>query len=263
MMRNILEKISAEATKYLREMSGREGIDRVLGTHGDDTTKVIDKLAEDFVLEKLNETGISMTYVTEETGTIRREGSEYVAVIDPLDGSTNFLNGITWAAVSISVYSSQGTPVAGIVGEIFSGKTYSYDETGAYINGKRVESVPSPKQRIVLPYFDRTKLREITQVLSSIEGNYKTRNLGAASLDMLLVCTGRAYLFLDVRNKLRNVDIASSLNFCEKVSIPPFNLEGDRISIDLNRVSVIKNVLVTPDSSLSQRILSTWKALPS
>ncbi|WP_248547352.1 inositol monophosphatase family protein [Metallosphaera sedula] len=263
MMRTVLERISAEATKYLREMSGREGIDRVLGTHGDDTTKVIDKLAEDFILEKLNETGLLITYVTEETGTIRKEGSEYVAVIDPLDGSTNFLNGITWAAVSISVYSSKGAPVAGIVGEIFSGKTYSYDETGAYINGERVEKVSTPKQRIVLPYFDRSRLREITQVLSAIEGNYKTRNLGAASLDMLLVCTGRAYLFVDVRNKLRNVDIASSLNFCEKVNISPFSLEGERIRIDLEKVSVVKNVLVTPDSSLSQRILSAWKALPS
>lgn len=173
MMRTVLERISAEATKYLREMSGREGIDRVLGTHGDDTTKVIDKLAEDFILEKLNETGLLITYVTEETGTIRKEGSEYVAVIDPLDGSTNFLNGITWAAVSISVYSSKGAPVAGIVGEIFSGKTYSYDETGAYINGERVEKVSTPKQRIVLPYFDRSRLREITQVLSAIEGTIK------------------------------------------------------------------------------------------
>ncbi|WP_054837116.1 inositol monophosphatase family protein [Metallosphaera hakonensis] len=262
-MRSILEKISEEATKYLRELSGREGLDRVLGTHGDDTTKVIDRLAEDFILERLNSTGYKINYITEETGTIDKEGAEYVAVIDPLDGSTNFLNGITWASISIALFSSTGSPIAGIVGEIFTGKTYSYDETGAYVNGVKLQVLPTPKQRIVLPYFDKNRLREISQILSSIDGGYKMRNLGAASLDMLLVCTGRAYLFIDVRNKLRNVDIASSMNFCEKMNVHPFSLEGSKLNIDLKKVSVIKDVLVTADLSLSQRILSAWKASPS
>ncbi|MEM0113314.1 MAG: inositol monophosphatase family protein [Metallosphaera sp.] len=262
-MRDRLEKIAVEATKYLREMSGEEGLDRVIGTHDNDTTKVVDKLAEDFILEKLNETGYSVAYVTEESGTIEKKGAEFVAVIDPLDGSTNYLNGITWASVSIALFSRSGAPVAGVIGEIFSGKTYSYDSSGTYVNGLRIEQFPLPKQRIVLPYFDKTGLNQTSLILSWIEGSYKTRNLGAASLDMILVCTGRAYLFVDLRNKLRNVDIASSLSFCERLGIHPFNLDGERITIDLQRVSVIKNVLVTPDSSLSQKILKMWKALSS
>jgi Archaeal fructose-1,6-bisphosphatase and related enzymes of inositol monophosphatase family len=87
-MRELLEKITKETSAYLRELSGREGLDKVIGTHGDDTTKVVDRLAEDFILENLRKEDLRITVVTEETGFIGRSGSEYVAVIDPLDGST-------------------------------------------------------------------------------------------------------------------------------------------------------------------------------
>ncbi|MFP3204481.1 MAG: inositol monophosphatase family protein [Metallosphaera yellowstonensis] len=262
-MRELLEKITKETSAYLRELSGREGLDKVIGTHGDDTTKVVDRLAEDFILENLRKEDLRITVVTEETGFIGRSGSEYVAVIDPLDGSTNYLNGITWAGVSIALFKRDGSPVAGAVSEIFSGRTYSYDQERAYVDGRIFTGISNPQTRIVLSYFDRSRLREAMGILSAIEGGYKTRNLGSASLDMLLTCTGRAYLFFDIRNKLRNVDIASSSNFCKKVSINPMSLEGKSIDINLEGVTTIKSVVVSPDSSLLRRIFSGLRALPS
>ncbi|QKR00530.1 D-fructose 1,6-bisphosphatase [Metallosphaera tengchongensis] len=262
-MREEIEKVTREAAAYLNELNGKEGLDKVLKVKENDTTKVIDKMAEDFILDRINNLGYSMSFVTEEGGFIGKEGTEYVAVIDPLDGSTNYLNGITWASVSIAIYTRAGRPVAGSVGEIFSNRVYSYDERNAYVNGVKFSPTFPPKQRIVLAYFEKGKLEKVIPVLTKIKGGYKSRNLGSASLDVLLVCTGRAYLFIDVRNKLRNVDVASSLNFCERVNVNPVQLEGGKVDINLKEVSVIKSLLVTSDPSLSQQILSEWKALSS
>lgn len=258
-MINTLRKIGEEATKYLRELHENKGIDEIIGYHQGDTTRRVDKFSEQYIFDLLDHSGYKFSFVSEESGSIFRENYEYIAIIDPLDGSTNYITGIPWSSVSIAIYKKieeeKFLPYAGIVAEVFGNNIYSYDENGAYINSVKVDK-RKPTDKIVLPYYNKDKINEAYSIISKVGNGIKIRTLGSASLDMILVCTGRAYLYFDIRGKLRNVDIASSKGFCEKLGIRSLDLKGREVTFSLKYVDVVPEIIVTSDSELQNSFSS-------
>ncbi|ARM75108.1 inositol monophosphatase family protein [Acidianus manzaensis] len=256
-MLDFLNKVGEEASKYLFEIHDKKGIDEILGYHQGDTTRKADKLSEDYIFDLLSHSGYSFSFISEESEPKIKENSEYIAVIDPLDGSTNYITGIPWSSVSIAVFKKNNErkeyeQYAGVVAEVFGKNIYSYDHTGSYINKKKIER-KNPINNIVLPYYNKTQLDIVGKIFSKLT-NFKIRNLGSSSLDMILVCTGRAYLYFDIREKLRNVDIAASSGFCRELGIEPIDLRGNKIKISLKEVSVVPEVIVTSDEKFLKSI---------
>lgn len=256
-MLDFLNKLGEEATKYLLELNDKKGIDEIIGYHQGDTTRKVDKLSEDYIIDLLNHSGYSFSVISEESGANLREDAEYLAIIDPLDGSTNYINGIPWSSVSIAVFKRVDRNLyqdySGVIAEVFEKKIYSYDTTAAYVNKVRIEKRAS-KSNIVLAYFNKNQLNIVAKIFSKLN-NFKVRNLGAASLDIILVCTGRAYLYFDIREKLRNVDVAAATGFCNKLGISPVNLRGEKIEINFKEVSIVPQVVVTSDEKLLKDII--------
>mgnify|MGYP001772524439 CR=1 FL=1 len=254
MKREEVERVAIEAAKFLYEHREDEGISKVIGFHGNDTTRVIDKKSEEYIFSLLKSTGYKFLLVSEESGTIFSDSNyDYIAIIDPLDGSTNYISGIPWSSVSIAIYKRGEedllNSITGAVANVFTSQIYSYDEKNAYINGKVIEKVTPPDKILLLAYFSRSKLIQVKEFLDKLD-SYKIRSLGSASLDMILVCTGKATMFFDVRGKLRNVDIAASSNFCERVGIQVYNSKLQKIRSSLTKVSVIEDVIVSLDQNL-------------
>lgn len=255
-MESILRDIGKEAIRFLNELKGKEGIDKVIGKHGDDTTRVVDKKSEDYIFELLRNTGYKFLFVSEESGTTKENNYDYIAVIDPLDGSTNFINDIPWSSVSIALYKKEEKnfikSCAGVVANIFSKEIYTYYNGKSYINGNVIENI-IPKSNIILAYFGKKEIDKAYQILKKLEG-FKIRTLGSASLDMILVCTGKAYFYFDIRDKIRNVDVAASTGFCSSLKIYPFNSKNEIISSSLNSVDIIGEIMLTYDEELKKRL---------
>ncbi len=255
-MESILRNIGKEAIDFLNELKDKEGIDKIIGKHGDDVTRVVDKKSEDYIFELLRNTGYKFLFVSEESGTIKENDYDYIAIIDPLDGSTNFLNGISWSSVSIALYKNQEKDFirsyAGVVANIFSKDIYTYCNGKSYINGNMIENIKS-KSNIVLAYFSKKEIDKASQIFKKLEG-FKIRTLGSSSLDMILVCTGKAYFYFDIRDKIRNVDVAASTGFCSSLKIYPFNTQNEIISSSLNSVDVIGEIMLTYDQELKKRL---------
>ncbi|BCU68242.1 extragenic suppressor protein suhB [Sulfolobales archaeon HS-7] len=245
MLRKITERITELASDYLKELTDKEGMDQVVGYHDKDVSRKVDRLSEQFIIDNLNSTGFKFKIITEESGTHVNSEYEYVAVIDPLDGSTNYLSGIPWSSVSLAIFSKEGDSVAGSVKSVFTSDVFSYDEHIAYVNKTEFKGSAHEAKKVILAYFDYKTAEKAKELLSKFRG-FKFRSLGCSSLDMIYTCLGRTYLFLDLRGTIRNVDVASSSNFCKRLGYEIYDLTGRDIDIDLNSVKEIdKGVIVS------------------
>ena len=247
-LRKLVEEISSGVAQEIRKRFLTKGVDEVIGYHGSDVTRRIDKLSEDMIINRFREKGFRATFVTEESGVLR-DGNDLIILVDPLDGSSNFVNGVPWSSVSIAIYESENKGLlessAGTVANIFTGEVYSYDETTAYYNGTPYK-LPEKSRNVILFYFNRAIAGVIPQLASDLDRDYKFRSYGSASLDMILVCTGRATLYADLRGKLRNVDIAASSNFCSRLGLKPIDLEGKPINyVKIDKVTEVREVIVS------------------
>ena len=255
-MREELVRITKEIISFLYEEKDKSDIDKIIGKHDNDVTRVIDKKSEELIFDRLSNLGYKFMFVSEESGIVSKGDYEYIAVIDPLDGSTNYIYGIPWSAVSIAVYKKDSndmlSSIAGAVGNIFTKKIYSYDELNSYIDDKIFSQVSPPDRPIILAYFSTSKLPYLKNFFEGIKRDYKVRSLGSASLDIILVCSGKATMYLDVRGELRNVDIAASSNFCKRLRIKTVNSRLEELEIGIRKVETIKEAIVSPDQNLLQ-----------
>jgi len=155
----------------------------------------VDKLAESAIIEVLREAYPSHAILAEESGSSGQ--SEYEWIIDPLDGTTNFIHGFPQYAVSIGL-AHKGVLTHAVIfdtnrNELFTGSKGG----GAFLNEKRLRVSKRSKLDEALigtgfPYrsFDHIDaylaiFRELTQKTSGL------RRPGAASLDLAYVACGR------------------------------------------------------------------------
>jgi len=251
-----LESVTKNSVKYLRELresrSGEE-LYRIVDKHGSDVSRVIDKLSEEYIINSLKELGYDFLFISEESGIIKyKENYEYIALIDPLDGSNNFIAGIPWASISIAIYKPESdflSSEAGVVAEIFRDLTYSYDIQNPFINGSIVRTTTNNPINLYLIYYDIEQVDIIGRILKGKKG-IKVRSLGCASLDIINVCLGNATAYIDIRNRVRNLDVAAAINFCKKLGVNAFDLKGNLLRSSIKRIESIKEIIVSRDPSL-------------
>ena len=100
-----------------------------------DFVSYVDKTAEQMLIERLDKLIFNAGYIAEE-GTRNDIGKEFNWIIDPLDGTTNYLHGLPPHAISIALQQEEQL-VLGVVFEIVSGELfYAWKEGGAWLNGK-------------------------------------------------------------------------------------------------------------------------------
>ncbi|MEM0173048.1 MAG: inositol monophosphatase family protein [Sulfolobaceae archaeon] len=253
-----LERVARDSVKYLRELSERieeEGLYKVIGKHGSDVSRVIDKLSENYIINSLKELGYSFLFVSEESGVVKyTENYDYIALIDPLDGSNNFLMNIPWSSISIAIYDPTEdflNSKVGIVAEVHRDIIYSYERDQIFVNGKILTKriIKDKDIKLYLVYYDIDQIELISKILKGRRG-IKIRSLGCASLDIINVCLGNAIAYIDIRNRIRNLDVAAAVNFCKRLGINALDLKGNLIKSSINNVENIKEIIVSRDLSL-------------
>ena len=174
----------------------------------------VDKGSEKMLIEKLAPLIPEAGFIAEE-GTSVKKGLKYNWIIDPLDGTTNFLHGVHPFAVSIGLMENNEV-IAGVVHEVGGDETFTaWKNGGAWLNGKRIHVSQTPGLSGSLaatgfPYnlFDRLDpyMNLLTYLVKNTHG---IRRLGSAAIDLAYVACGRFDLFFEY--DLKPWDIAAGM----------------------------------------------------
>ncbi len=174
-----------------------------------------DRRAEEILCQELAQARPGYGFVGEEGG--RREGTDktHTFIVDPLDGTSNFLHGIPHFAISIAL-DREGTIVAGVVYNPANDELYTAERgKGAFLNDQRLRV--AARKRLAdavitcgLPHLGRGDLALGLKELACVQGKVAgLRRFGAASLDLAWVAAGRFDAYWE-RN-LSPWDIAAGL----------------------------------------------------
>ena len=162
-----------------------------------DYVSAADRKAEEIVFQELSRVRPDWGFLMEERGTVEGKDPQHRWIVDPLDGTTNFLHGIPMFAVSIAL-ERDGEIVAGVVFNPASDELYSAEKGGgAFMNDRRIrvaarQKLPEGLFGTGAPFLghgDHARfLYEIRHVMGESSG---IRRMGAASLDLAYVAAGR------------------------------------------------------------------------
>lgn len=174
----------------------------------------VDKGSEKMLIEQLAPIIPDAGFIAEE-GTTVKKGRKYNWVIDPLDGTTNFLHGVRPYAISIGLMEDDEI-IAGVVHEVIGDETFkAWRNGGAWLNNKEIHVSRTQKLSGSLvatgfPYnlFDRLTpyMDLLTHMVKSSHG---VRRLGSASVDLAYVACGRYDMFFEY--DLKHWDIAAGM----------------------------------------------------
>lgn len=167
-----------------------------------DMVSYVDKTAEQKLVQNLEKLIPDAGFITEEK-TINRTGKTYTWIIDPLDGTTNFIHGIPAYGISVALY-EDGLPVIGVVYELNRGEMfYSYKGGPALMNKKEIKVSTNPDLKSSLlatgfPYYQFDKQPQYLKLLTEMmQKSHGVRRIGAAAIDLVYTACGRFDAFFE------------------------------------------------------------------
>ncbi|TPL05852.1 inositol monophosphatase [Mesorhizobium sp. B2-4-14] len=195
-----------------------------------------DRKAEDIVFAELSKARPGYSFLMEERGTVAGEDSQHRWIVDPLDGTTNFLHGIPLFAVSIAL-ERQGQIVAGVIYNPAMDELYTTERGGgAFLNDRRLRVAGRAKlvDAVIgcgVPHLGRGQhgnfLIELRHVMAEVSG---VRRLGSASLDLAYVAAGRMDGFWETG--LSAWDIAAGLLLIREAGGFVSDMDGGQDMLD-------------------------------
>ncbi len=199
---NIMIKACEKASKVIiRDFGEIENLQVSKKGPRDFVTKT-DKKVEKILIEELSKSKKNYSFITEETGKIKNSNEDSYWIIDPIDGTINFMHGIPHFAISIALRIN-GEIKSGLIfdpikNEIF----YAEKDTGAYFNNHRVRVSNKINLEECLFSSNSNGVKYATP-------NLNMRNTGCAALDLAYVGSGRLDGFF--YNRINIWDIAAGI----------------------------------------------------
>ncbi|NCD72190.1 inositol monophosphatase family protein [Mucilaginibacter agri] len=189
-------EVAKQAGAFIRQERQNFNADKIEYKGLNDLVSYVDKTAEGMIVAGLEKILPEAGFLTEEK-TINRTGERYNWIIDPLDGTTNFIHGLTVFAVSIAL-KEYDELVAGVVYEINLDECfYAWKGAPAYLNGKEIRVSKAPKIADSLlatgfPYYDFTKQPQYISLFTDLMQHcHGLRRLGSAATDLAYTACGR------------------------------------------------------------------------
>ena len=194
---NVLEKICDKVSKVIiRDFGEVEKLQVSRKGPGDFVTKT-DKKVEKIIIEELEKARPKYGFIAEESGEKKNE-SEFNWVIDPIDGTSNFIHGIPHFAISIALEKNDEI-ISGIVCDPIKNETfYAEKGRGAYLNNRRIRVSSRKSLDEVIGLYGCPPMIKIDgnkffdQIKKASSQIHKLRNYGSAALDFTYVAAGRA-----------------------------------------------------------------------
>ena len=236
---NIMIKASQKASKALiRDFGEIEKLQVSVKGPSNFVTNA-DTKAEKIIIEELMKAKKNYSIISEEDGSKINSDSENVWIIDPIDGTSNFLHGIPHFAISIALKSNNEIISGLIYDPIKDEMFYAEKNNGAFFNNQRIKV---------------SKKKEIENCLFATGGKEKvisdfiTRKTGSAALDMAYVAAGRYDGYF--QNNLNLWDVAAGIIIIKEAG-------GIVNEINLSNHSNIK--IIASSSRINEKMLEKLK----
>jgi myo-inositol-1(or 4)-monophosphatase len=154
-----------------------------------------DIASEEFLIEQLHKLLPEAGFIAEESGS-SNTNSSLQWVIDPLDGTTNFSQGLPYFCISVALTKDSVPIIAAIYQPLLNEFFYAQQGKGAWLNGQRIQVSTATKLEDAVVAVGLSYLRRprgpLLGVLSTIaKKTFAVRNFGAAALDLAYVACGR------------------------------------------------------------------------
>ena len=215
-----------------------------------DFVSTADQRTERVLIEELTRARPGYGFLVEERGLIEGPDKSHRFIIDPIDGTTNFLHGIPQFAISIAL-ERDGQLVSGLIFNPVTDEMYVAERGhGAYLNDKRLRVAARKNLSEILvasgaPFMGKEGhelfLNELRGVLNATAG---MRRFGAASLDLAWVASGRFDAFWE-RN-LKAWDIAAGILLVREAGGVATDLDGRDNMLDDGEILVANDSLHRP-----------------
>jgi myo-inositol-1(or 4)-monophosphatase len=207
-----------------------------------ETDKASEKLITDFIRKKFPSHGILA-----EEGSESNKSSEYLWVVDPLDGTTNFAHGLPIFAVSIGLQKN-GETIAGVVYDVMRDKVFSAEKSsGSFENGRRISvNKNSNLGHSVLvtgfPYDIRENPdKAFERFIAFLKQARAIRRLGSAAIDFCYVANGVFDGFWEV--SLHPWDICAGKLIVEEAGGIVTDFDENEIDIYSKRILATNRVI--------------------
>ena len=249
---NIIHKACMKASKSLIRDFGEIEKLQVSSKGPGDFVSAADKKSETIIIEELSKAHPDYGILSEESGEINKDNKEKRWIIDPIDGTSNFLNGIPQFAISIA-YEEKGKVICGMIFDPIKNEMFFAERgSGAFLNNSRirVSNKKNLKESMLVtggPRFSSKKRESIFKEYNNISNivNIPIRKFGSAALDLANVACGRFDGFWQW--ELNYWDIAAGLIIIEESGGFVDFLEKDE------KILTKKNIIAT-NSKIHQEL---------
>jgi myo-inositol-1(or 4)-monophosphatase len=229
----ILERAAREATRAI--IAERRGGFNIREKSYKDLVTACDIASEKAIMAVLEEAFPGSSFNAEESG--QTEGTGWLWVIDPIDGTHNFIFGLPNYAISIGGAQANELTVALIYAPETKESFFAYKNEGAYKNGQRIRvSTRNKLEQSMIAYDNQFSnhplmLRNFKPV---IDASFTVRILGSAAVDLCHVAQG----VLDARilHKPKIMDVAAGVLMVEEAGGCATDINGERVTLNSSSV---------------------------
>ncbi len=198
---NQVVQIARETGDFIKEMRASGDLSVEVKGRNDFVTRV-DKLSEERIVEALKDLIPGAGFIVEENS-VSEKGEEYNWIVDPIDGTTNFIHGVMPYAISIGLEYKKEM-VLGVVFEAGLNECfYAWKGGGAWLDGKKISVSDSKYVSDSLiatgfPYNNFTKMEQFMETMDYfMKNSHGVRRLGSAATDLVYVACGRYDAFYE------------------------------------------------------------------
>ncbi len=237
---NVMIKACEKASKVIiRDFGEIENLQVKKKGPKDFVTKT-DKRVEKILIEELEKSKKNYSFITEETGIINNSDKDNCWIIDPIDGTTNFLHGIPHFAISIALKNKNEIVSGLILDPIKNEMFYAEKNAGSFFNNRRVR---------VSKKIELEDCLFATNHAGAVHSKLNLRYTGCAALDLAYVACGRFDGYF--HNKINIWDIAAGvlivneaggkINDINKFEMNSINIRASNNNIHDKMVKNLKN----------------------
>lgn len=198
----------------------------------------VDIKIEKMIIKEIHKVYPNHNILSEEIGDLKKD-SDYMWVIDPIDGTKQFIKNIPLFTVSIALQYKDEI----VLGVVFNPSTHhmyhAYAGGGAYLNNQRISVSNSNRLDHSFVYLDITRIHQLPKeevrtalkrLNTLVTETYRIRALGIGSLGMCYLAQGAYDVYFDLTGKTKYVDVAASSVIVQEAGGFISDLKGDKIN---------------------------------
>ncbi|MFN3406002.1 MAG: inositol monophosphatase family protein [Cytophagaceae bacterium] len=207
-------KLTSEVKLFVQQENRSFSTDKIELKGKSDLVSYVDKETEKLLVTGLSKLLPEAGFLTEE-GTVKADEKEYIWVIDPLDGTTNFIHKFPSYSISIALCKNN-VPIIGVVHEMNLDECFAaWKGGGAFCNGLKINisGINKIEDALIATGFPYRLLDKTDQyfdiIKECVKQSHGVRRIGSAAVDLAYVACGRFDAYFEFN--LKPWDIAAGI----------------------------------------------------